>query len=290
MSNLVCKNICKSYKEKEVLKDINLTIEQGKIYGLIGRNGVGKTTLLSILTAQNKASAGEVLVDDMPVWENRKALDKLCFSREISSTLLMGSNNFKVKDYLNMAKTFYPNWDQDMADKLLNDFKINTKAKIYKLSKGTLSMVTIIIGLASKADITILDEPVAGLDVVARDKFYKLLIDEQCESNRTFIISTHIIEEAANVFEEVIILHDKSIMIHENTEELLERTITVSGLDTVVDKAVSGLNILKTENIGKSKTATVLLEKGQSFDSFYDVTVQPVSLQNLFIAICKGED
>ena len=69
MAVLVCKNVCKSYKDKEVLKDINLTIEQGKIYGLIGRNGVGKTTLLSILTAQNSASSGEVTLDGEKVWE-----------------------------------------------------------------------------------------------------------------------------------------------------------------------------------------------------------------------------
>ena len=82
MMQLVCENICKEYKKKEVLHNLSLTIEEGKIYGLIGRNGAGKTTLLSILTAQNPASSGTVTLDGEAVWENAKALENLCFSRE----------------------------------------------------------------------------------------------------------------------------------------------------------------------------------------------------------------
>ena len=212
MSQLVCENISKQYKKKEVLHDINLTIEQGKIYGLVGRNGAGKTTLLSIMTAQNPATRGTVTCDGMPVWENQKALDHLCFSRELNTLSVLGPNTIKVREYLQMARTYYPNWDREMEQRLVAQFELNTKKKISKLSKGMLSMVTIIVALASKADITILDEPVAGLDVVARDDFYRLLLEEHEATGRTFIVSTHIIEEAANVFEQVIFLKDGEIL------------------------------------------------------------------------------
>ena len=289
MSQLVCENISKQYKKKEVLHDINLTIEQGKIYGLVGRNGAGKTTLLSIMTAQNPATGGTVTLDGMPVWENQKALDHLCFSRELNTLSVLGPNTIKVKEYLQMARTYYPNWDREMEQRLVAQFELNTKKKISKLSKGMLSMVTIIVALASKADITILDEPVAGLDVVARDDFYRLLLEEHEATGRTFIVSTHIIEEAANVFEEVIFLKDGEILLKENTQDLLERAVHVSGLAEEVDNACAGLEIHHVEQMGRSKGVTVLLSGDQQIADGYDVTIQPVSLQNLFVALCGRE-
>lgn len=289
MSQLVCENISKQYKKKEVLHDINLSIEQGKIYGLVGRNGAGKTTLLSILTAQNPATSGSVTCDGMPVWENQKALDHLCFSRELNTLSVLGPNTIKVKEYLQMARTYYPNWDREMEKRLVEQFELNTKKKISKLSKGMLSMVTIIVALASKADITILDEPVAGLDVVARDDFYRLLLEEHEATGRTFIVSTHIIEEAANVFEEVIFLKDGEILLKEDTQELLDRAVHVSGLAEEVDAACEGLEIHHVEQMGRSKGVTVLLAPSEQIADGYDVTVQPVSLQNLFVALCGRE-
>lgn len=289
MSQLVCENISKQYKKKEVLHDINLTIEQGKIYGLVGRNGAGKTTLLSIMTAQNPATRGTVTCDGMPVWENQKALDHLCFSRELNTLSVLGPNTIKVREYLQMARTYYPNWDREMEQRLVAQFELNTKKKISKLSKGMLSMVTIIVALASKADITILDEPVAGLDVVARDDFYRLLLEEHEATGRTFIVSTHIIEEAANVFEQVIFLKDGEILLKEDTQELLDRAVHVSGLAEDVDNACAGLEIHHVEQMGRSKGVTVLLATGEQIAEGYDVTVQPVSLQNLFVALCGRE-
>lgn len=290
MAVLKCEGICKNYKKNEVLKNVNLTLEQGKIYGLIGRNGAGKTTLLSILTAQSPADSGTVTLDDMPVWENKEALQHICFSREINTVTALGPNNTKIKEYFKIAALYNPNWDQKYADKLIASFKLDVRKNVKQLSKGMLSMVTIIIGLASKADITILDEPVAGLDVVAREKFYKLLIEEQAESGRTFVISTHIIEEAADVFEEVIFLHDKDILLKDNTVELLDKCVHISGIKEDVEASIAGLNVVKRENIGKSMAATVILEADQSIKRSPEITIQPVSLQNLFIDLCGRED
>ena len=142
---LKAQGLCKSYKDKEVLHDLDLTIEPGKIYGLIGRNGAGKTTLLGILTAQNTKNSGEVTYDGQPVWENQKALNDICFSRELQATLFSGPNNLKVRHYLKSAAIYYPNWDMDYALRLLDEFKLETKKKISQLSKGQMSMVTILI-------------------------------------------------------------------------------------------------------------------------------------------------
>lgn len=287
--NLICENITKVYGKKEVLHDVSLTLEQGKIYGLIGRNGAGKTTLLSILTAQNPATAGTVTLDGEKVWENRKSLAKLCFSRELNASAESGLAAMKAKEYLRIAATFYPGWDKALEKQLIDLFKLDIKKKLGKMSKGMLSMVTIIVALCSKAPFTFLDEPVAGLDVVAREQFYKLLLQEYTESGRTFVVSTHIIEEAADVLEEVIILHDGKILIKANTQEFVDSAVYVSGKIEDVDAATHGLDVHHAEVIGRSKGVTVFLKDGEHVDESYDVSIQSVNLQKAFVALCGEE-
>lgn len=287
---LVCEHITKVYDGREVLRDVSLTLEEGKIYGLIGRNGAGKTTLLSILTAQNPATGGAVTLDGQPVWENRAALEKLCFSRELNPTAESGLSGMKVKDYLRIAAIFYPGWDRDMEKELVELFHLDVKKKLSKLSKGMLSMVTVIVALCSRAPFTFLDEPVAGLDVVAREQFYHLLLREYTRSGRTFVVSTHIIEEAADILEEVVILHEGQIIVNSNTQDFVDSVCYVSGRCDEVDAATAGLAVHRSETVGRSKGVTVFLQPGQAVDDSREVSVQPVNLQKAFVALCGEEE
>lgn len=291
MENIVIKNVTKKYGDKEVVKNMNFTLEKGKIYGLIGRNGAGKTTLLSMISSQNPITEGNVTWNDKEVWENKEALGHICFSREIN--IGANQNSFaaiKIKDYLKTAGMFFPNWDKEMADKLVKKFELDPKQKLGKLSKGMLSMVTIIVAMASKADFTFLDEPVAGLDVVMREFFYKLLIDEFTKTGRTFVVSTHIIEEAADIFEEVIIIDKGELLVKENTLDLLERAYQINGLASTVDEVTKGFKVYNEKTNGRAKNVTVLLEQGESISDSNEVTVSPVNLQSLFVALCGGTD
>ena len=137
---LQAKGLCKSYKDKQVLKNLDITIEPGKIYGLIGRNGAGKTTLLGILTAQNTHDSGEVTYNGEPVWENPKALADLCFSRELQATLFYGQNNLKVRHYLQAGATFYPRWDEEYARRLLKEFGVEEKKRVSQLKGRNLDI------------------------------------------------------------------------------------------------------------------------------------------------------
>lgn len=285
-----CEQLTKSYKDKMVLDHINLDIEENKIYGLIGRNGVGKTTLLSMMAAHIKATYGTITCDGQGVWENSKALANICFSRELSPVSLQGNfGNMTIKNYLKMASIYLPNWDQAMAERLVKDFELDIRKRMNKISKGMLSMVTIIVALASKAKYTFMDEPVAGLDIIARDMFYRLVLEEYTATGRTFIISTHILEEAGSIFEEVIILKDSRIFLKENTQDLLDRSFFVTGKADQVEEAVSGLHQYHCQNRGREKNVTVMLEDGQSIKKGYDVDVTPVTLQSLFVALCGKE-
>lgn len=280
-----CINISKEYKKKKVLSDISFSLERGKIYGLIGRNGAGKTTLLSIMSAQNPVTSGRVLIDGEEVWENTNALSKICFSRELQTT-----EAYKVKEYLDTAAIFYPHWDKEYAERLVSIFNLDKKQRMNKLSKGMLSMITIIVALASKAEYTFLDEPVAGLDVVARDEFYKILLEEYTQTGRTFVVSTHIIDEASDIFEEVIMIKDNRIAIKENTQELLDRAVHISGPANEVDSELekhTDAQILEVQTLGRSKGVSLLLNPGDRINTNEQLMVQKLTLQKLFVAMCE---
>lgn len=288
---LKAQGLCKSYGANQVLFNLDLDIEPGKIYGLIGRNGAGKTTLLGILTGQNTKNSGTVTYGDQPVWENQAVLNQICFSRELQPTLFSGPNNLKVSHYLRSAAIYYPGWDEEYAQKLLEEFGLNPKKKISQLSKGQMSMVTILIALASRAPVTILDEPAAGLDVVARERFYQLLLEDFAQTGRTFIVSTHIIEEAASVFENVIILDHGRILENCPTEELIDQFRYVSGREDVVDQVCQGLEVLSTHQMGRHKTVAVRGGGVKLQNALQaDVDVSPMNLQNVFVALCGHGD
>ena len=177
-----------------------------------------------------------------------------------------------------------------LEERLVQLFELNTKKKMGKMSKGMLSMVTIIVALCSKAPYTFLDEPVAGLDVVAREQFYKLLLEEYASSGRTFVVSTHIIEEAADVLEEVIILHEGRVLIEADTQAFVDSAVHVSGKIEEVDAATAGLEVHHPETVGRSKGVTVFLKPGEQVDESRDVSVQPVNLQRAFVALCGEEE
>lgn len=284
-------NLVKKYQKKEVLNHIDVTIEPGKIYGLLGRNGAGKTTLISILTAQNTHNEGQVTYGGEPVWENESVLENLCFAREISQTITGGKNTYKVRDYLKAASIYYAHWDKEYAQRLVQQFELDPKKKICKLSKGMCSMLTIILALASCAPITFLDEPVAGLDVVAREQFYDLLMEDYTRTKRTFVVSTHIIEEAANVFEQVILMDKGKILENINTEEFVGSFAFLSGKEEDVEAVSKQFTVLHTEAFGRQKGMAVRASYAQVKQAAqgYEIDVSPVSLQKAFVYLVGNE-
>lgn len=293
MSNLVCEGVTKFYSKKKVLDNINLTIEQGKIYGLLGRNGAGKTTLLSVMTAQNICTQGRITYDEKDVWENQNALDNICFSREINISALTGNAQRRIKDYLKMASIYYPNWDKEYSQMLIDEFELDIKKRLGKLSKGMLSMVTIIVALASKSKITMLDEPTTGLDVVMREKFYNLLLEDYMQTKRTFIISTHIIEEISSIFEEVILIDKGKLILKQNTDELLESYYNITAHENIIESISNKFEVIHKESLGKKESICIKIEKNQNIDELINdsnIEVSPISLQKLFVYLTNHND
>ena len=286
---LQAQGLCKTYGKTRALDGVTLTLEPGHIYGLIGRNGAGKTTLLAALTAQLPVDTGTVTYGGEPVWENENALGDLCFSRELSGKLGSSVNSLRVREYLKAGKLFYPHWDAAYADRLMAQFGLDPKKRISALSKGMMSAVTIVVALASRAPVTMMDEPVAGLDMVAREDFYRLLLEDYAATGRTFVISTHILEEAATVIERVLILKEGRLIEDCETDALLAQFCAVSGRDDAVAAACEGYEVLHTETLGRQTLCTVRAPAPEIAGRGLDVDCDALSLQKVFVALCGHE-
>jgi ABC-2 type transport system ATP-binding protein len=281
-------NVAKSYEGIKALENINISLEENKIYGLLGRNGAGKSTLLKILTSQIFADGGEIKIFGEKPYENKNVLKNICFIRDNG----FFSKEFKVRNILDTAATAYPNWDKGFAQELVNKFEINVKKRFKTLSNGAKSIVGIIVGLASRAPLTIFDEPYQGLDSAARHMFYDALIKDYSENPRTIILSSHLIEEMGKIFEKVIIIKQGQLLMVEDTEALTERAYYISGARDKVDLVLLGKNILHTEEIGKLKICAVYnqisdLEK-ENIEEL-NLEVDSIPLEKLFIYLTEKQ-
>ncbi|MDF2509029.1 MAG: transporter ATP-binding protein [Microbacterium sp.] len=282
-------NLSKRYKEKRALDNVSLAIEGGAIYGLLGRNGAGKTTLMSILTAQNFESSGTIKVFGEHPYENAHVLSRICFVRESQKY----PDDAYPKHAFKAASLFFPHWDQTFADELIAEFQLPMKQTIKKLSRGQLSAVGVIIGLASRAEITFFDEPYLGLDAVARQIFYDRLVEDYAEHPRTIILSSHLIDEVSNLIEKVIVIDNGQILLHEDTDAVRDRAATVVGDAAKVDAWAQGREILHREALGRVSSVTVLgalSAEDRAEVAAAGLDIAPVSLQQLIVRLTQKSD
>ena len=276
------KNLTKRYRDVVAVDDVSFTIEKDTIYGLLGRNGAGKTTVMSILTAQNFATSGEVRVFGMEPYENAKVLSRMCFVRESQKY----PDDAMPRHAFASARLFFPHWNQELAERLIEDFQLPMKRRIKKLSRGQLSAVGVIIGLASRAEITFFDEPYLGLDAVARQIFYDRLLEDYTEHPRTVILSSHLIDEVSNLIERVLVIDRGRIVMDEATDAVRDRAANIVGDASAVDAFVAGRQVIHRETLGNVASVTVLgalTLADREHLAAAGLDVAPVSLQQLIV-------
>ncbi|POH74469.1 ABC transporter ATP-binding protein [Arthrobacter glacialis] len=270
------------YRDVQALDGVSLSLERDKIYGLLGRNGAGKTTLMSILTAQGFASSGSVSVFGEHPYENEKVLSRICFIRESQKY----PDDFKPVHAFKAAALFYKNWDNALALQLAKEFQLPMKRRIKKLSRGQLSAVGVIIGLASRAELTFFDEPYLGLDAVARQLFYDRLLADYTEFPRTIVLSSHLIDEVANLLEHVIIIDKGRIILDDDAENIRGSAINIAGTSARVESFAAGRSVLHRESIGALLSLTLegsLTAAERREAQELGLELGPVSLQQLVI-------
>lgn len=278
MNQIEIKNITKIFGETTALKDVTVTIEANKIYGLLGRNGAGKTTLLNLMTNKLFPTKGEILIEGQNVLENDQALSQIYCMTESR----LYPENMKVKTAFKWTRSFYPDFDRSYADLLAKKFGLDIHKKVKSLSTGYGSIFKMIIALSCQTKILLLDEPVLGLDANHRDLFYKELLANYSAKPKTIIISTHLIEEAADLLEEVIIIKEGEVLLVDHVENLLSKGYTLSGTAALVEDYIKDKNVLAVDNFSGLKTA-YLLDEISSDKLPQGLVVTKLDLQQMFI-------
>lgn len=269
------------------LRNVNMELEENVIYGLLGRNGAGKTTLLNIISGSIFADTGEIEVAGKLIGHGGIPRE-LCYVREKSYFY----GNARVVEILEMASAFHENWDWDYARELMKTFHLDGNKKIKHLSRGMESTVGNIIGLASRAPLTIFDEPVLGLDVLMRERFYQALMNDYALYPRTILFSTHLIDEIATVAEKVYIMEAGKILLHEEVENLQARSHLLRGPSGYLDAFAQGKRVIYRESYGSGGGIAVLFdtiteqEKQEAVRS--GISFDELSLQKLFAYLAEG--
>ena len=213
MELLECKNLCKSYDDKQVLKDVNLKIPKGKIIGLLGKNGTGKTTLIKLINDLLTPTSGEVLINGKnPGIESKEKISYLPEKTYIDREM-------KVKDAIKYFEEFYKNFDSEKASKLLKDLDLDVNIKISKMSKGMQEKLQLILVMSRNAELYILDEPLGGVDPATRDYILDTILSNFCKG-ASVIISTHLIADIERILDEVIFIDKGQIVLTSAADEL----------------------------------------------------------------------
>ena len=209
-------NVTKKYHHFKALNNVSMTLESGKIIGLLGPNGSGKTTLIKIINGLLKDYEGEVLVDGNVGIDSRKIISYLPDENYFQDWMY-------IKDVLSIFSDLYEDFDKENCLTLMNRFKLDKGMKIKEMSKGMKEKFQLSLVMSRKAKLYILDEPIAGVDPAAREVILDVILNNY-EEDALVLISTHLISDLETIFDDVVFLKDGEIVLHQSTEDLrLER-------------------------------------------------------------------
>lgn len=238
--------VSRTYGRTQALEEVTFSVPEGSICGLFGRNGAGKTTIMSIIAGQDRPTTGQVEVLGHSPFEHAPTLSQISYVRDNQRY----PDDYRLHHVLRIAPDFASQWSAEVAGELVDAFRIPTKTPIKKFSRGQLSSVAIVLGLASRAPITLLDEPYLGLDVTARARFHQALIRDFAEHPRTIVLSTHLIEESESLFDRVVIMERGRVAVDTDRDSARDLAFVVSGTTDVVERVASEHTVLRSNVVG----------------------------------------
>lgn len=216
MELIKCVNLCKDFEDKKILKNINLSIYGGKIYGLLGKNGTGKSTLIKLINDLLTPTSGEILIKG-----NKPGVS----SKEIISYLPERTyldKNMTVSEVFKFFREFYNNFNLEKANSLLKDLNLDSNMRISKMSKGMQEKLQLILVMSREADLYILDEPLGGVDPATRDYILNTIL-LNFKEGASILISTHLISDVEKILDEVIFINNGEIILTSDTDSLRQK-------------------------------------------------------------------
>ncbi|SMB85072.1 ABC-2 type transport system ATP-binding protein [Desulfonispora thiosulfatigenes DSM 11270] len=280
------KNLSKSFEAFKALKDVNLKVKKGSIYGLIGANGSGKTTLIKHLVGVYKQDEGEVIINGKDIYENNEVKSTLGYIADDLYHFPM----YSIKDMAHFYKKLYPNWNEDRYKSLLEIFELDAKRRISRLSKGMQKQVAFILTLSIMPDIMILDEPIDGLDPLMRKRVWKLIVEDVAEREISVLISSHNLKELEDICDHVGIMNKGTILLERDLDEMKSdiHKIQVSFKTDNLKDLREQVEILHEEKRG---SVSLLIVKGEKeevikiFNKYNPIIMDilPLTLEEIFI-------
>ncbi|MCC5890757.1 MAG: ABC transporter ATP-binding protein [Alkalibacterium sp.] len=277
-------NVSKTYGKQLVLDGVDLDFKNTEgVYGILGRNGVGKTTLMKMIFNMITHYEGDIEMNGENVKNNTEALKHIVYvGGEVNK--YNGLFQGKIKDLLKAYANMYESFDREYAERMLESFDIKIKNKFSKLSTGNKTLVQNTIGLATRAPITILDEPTNGLDSVNRQNFFQFMMEDYAAHPRLFMLSTHLIQEVEHYLTDVVILKNTRVLIDDTLENIQAKSHVITNY-AVKDKQIIRENALGTrveqviyDELSEEEIEEIKMNGGE---------LKPLDLQNLFNALVE---
>lgn len=278
------KELVRRYGKYTALDGVSFVIDKPTVLGIVGKNGAGKSTLMRLINGWEKPSSGQILINGQSPYDNGKILrDTVFIDEKIEFDFTMSTGKILEKCAF-MDERFDLEYARELADR----FELNLKKRQSQLSKGMRNHFAIIVGLAFNRPVTIMDEPVSGLDEGARRLFYSLLVKAQCDNPRIFIITTHLLGEFEKYADTFMVLKKGKITAYDRRETFETLFVRVSGAAENVDKVTEGLEIFDVKTLAGVKSVTVpdlLTCEQKSFAESNEVDIRPVGVDDACVIL-----
>ncbi len=290
---ITVKNVNKSFDGFQALKDLSLHVETGSIYGLVGTNGSGKTTIIKHLTGVLKQDSGEILFDGEPVYENASLKAKIGFVPDDLSWF----SSYTMKEAVRYYRSLYPDWDKERYEAMIQAFGLRSRKKMNSFSKGMQKQAAFILTMSTHPQYLILDEPIDGLDPIIRQLVWKYIIEDVADG-MTALISSHNLREMEGICDSIGILDKGEMKIERDLDELksdINKIQVAFREEGDPEERYRGLNVIHCESRGKVDLLIVRNDSEQirkKLEAYHPILfdVLPLTLEEIFIYELGGEN
>lgn len=285
-------NISKNFDQFKALDNLNINVNKGSIYGLVGTNGAGKTTIIKHITGIIRPDSGQITIDGEDIFDNKNVKEEMGF---IPDDLFFFST-YNLKEMSKFYNELYPNWDQERYSHMVSQFKLNEKSKLSRFSKGMQKQAAFILTMSTMPNYLILDEPIDGLDPIIRKLVWKYIVEDVAEREMTVLVSSHNLKELEGICDSIGIISKGRMVVERDLDELKSDIHKIQvAYKEKPSEPYKGLNVLHQESRGtvdlliiRDKKEIVEQKIQESNPVVFDML--PLSLEEIFIYELGGND